>query len=266
LLDTAAPQTAQNFAAIQLDVTDELARAVLPRLLALDVPPHDAGAPLVAALRGWSGAMEMNEAQPLIFNAWMESFVAAVQRRNKIPPDDDAVQPDNLEASLLGADASPAQIALLCGTNCDAALLDALHHATKRLTKFFGADPAAWSWGQAHPAIFAHPILGRLPYIGGLGRFSIPDPGDANTIDAAAPGSAPGDAAGFAAIHGPELRAVFDLANLDASRFILAPGQSGNLLSGNAGNLVSAWRDGWTVELGPAPASAAGWVAMSPAE
>ena len=190
LLNTAAPQTAQNFAAIQLDVTDELARAVLPRLLALDVPPGDAGAPLVAALRGWSGAMEMNEAQPLIFNAWMESFVAAVQRRNKIPPDDDAVQPDNLEASLLGADASPAQIALLCGTNCDAALLDALHHATKRLTKFFGADPAAWSWGQAHPAIFAHPILGRLPYIGGLGRFSIPDPGDANTIDAAAPGSA----------------------------------------------------------------------------
>jgi penicillin amidase len=266
LLDTAAPQTAQNFAAIQLDVTDDLAQEILPRLLALRVPPGDPGAPLAAALRGWSGAMALNEAQPLIFNAWMESFVAAVQRRNKIPPDDAAVQPDNLEASLLGPDASPTQIALICGKTCDPELLDALHHATKRLTKFFGADPAAWSWAQAHPAIFAHPILGRLPYIGGLGRFSIPDPGDADTIDAAAPGWAPGDAAGFAAVHGPELRAVFDLSNLDASRFILAPGQSGNLLSSHAGDLVSAWRDGWTVELGPVPTSVASWVAMSPAE
>ena len=49
--------------------------------------------------------------------------------------------------------------------------------------------------------------------------------------------------------HAATLRAVYDLADLDGSRFMIAGGQSGNPLSPFYGNLVEAWRDGRYVRL-----------------
>ena len=46
------------------------------------------------------------------------------------------------------------------------------------------------------------------------------------------------------------MRAVYDLSNLDASLFMIAPGQSGNPLSPHWGDLAQAWADGRTITLG----------------
>jgi penicillin amidase len=54
-------------------------------------------------------------------------------------------------------------------------------------------------------------------------------------------------------VQGPELRGVYDLADLDRSRFVIAPGQSGNLLDPHAGDFLQRWRAGDTVQLGPEP-------------
>jgi penicillin amidase len=48
----------------------------------------------------------------------------------------------------------------------------------------------------------------------------------------------------FAHRHGAGYRAVYDLADLDNSRFMIATGQSGNPLSPHYGDLVRPWRDG----------------------
>ena len=48
----------------------------------------------------------------------------------------------------------------------------------------------------------------------------------------------------FEDIHGPGYRAVYDLADLDKSSFMIATGQSGNPLSPLYGNLARRWRDG----------------------
>ena len=45
-------------------------------------------------------------------------------------------------------------------------------------------------------------------------------------------------------VHGAGLRAIFDLADLDRSRFIIAGGQSGNPLSAHYRDQVERWRDG----------------------
>jgi penicillin amidase len=50
-------------------------------------------------------------------------------------------------------------------------------------------------------------------------------------------------------VHGPGYRAVYDLADLDNSRFMIATGQSGNLLSPLYGNLTQRWRDGKYLKL-----------------
>ena len=46
---------------------------------------------------------------------------------------------------------------------------------------------------------------------------------------------------------------VYDLADLDRSLFMMAPGQSGNLLSRDSGNFLQRWRDGATITIGPKP-------------
>ena len=41
---------------------------------------------------------------------------------------------------------------------------------SRDLTRRFGNDPARWRWGEAHPAVFAHPMLRPLPVLGPLGH------------------------------------------------------------------------------------------------
>jgi penicillin amidase len=48
---------------------------------------------------------------------------------------------------------------------------------------------------------------------------------------------------------------VYDLADLDRSVFMMAPGQSGRPFSRHAHDFLERWRDGKTVTLGPAPAA-----------
>jgi penicillin amidase len=130
--------------------------------------------------------------------------------------------------------------------------LQALDQATTELGGYYGADANDWRWGRAHPALFAHPVLGRLPVIGFLGRREIAVGGDASTVNVTAPGWLPGEAA-FTAVHGPELRGVYDTSNFDQSLFVIAPGQSGDILDPHAFDFLQRWRAGSMVQLGPEP-------------
>jgi penicillin amidase len=58
---------------------------------------------------------------------------------------------------------------------------------------------------------------------------------------------------------------VYDLSNLDASLFMMAPGQSGDPFSRLARAFITRWRDGATVTIGPQPASLAGRITLTPA-
>ena len=55
--------------------------------------------------------------------------------------------------------------------------------------------------------------------------------------------------AAFRQVHGAGLRAVYDLADLDASRFVIATGQSGNPLSSHWGDFLELWQQGRMVGL-----------------
>ena len=139
-------------------------------------------------------------------------------------------------------------------------LSDALIAASADLAGRFGADPARWRWGEAHAAVFAHPIFSRMSLISGWATLRIAAPGDASTLDR---GGMARD--GFDAVFGPSFRAVYDLSALDRSRFVMAPGQSGNLLSAHASDFLMRWRDGDTILLGPEPAMVAATVMLTPA-
>src|SRR3546814_20169420 len=55
----------------------------------------------------------------------------------------------------------------------------------------------------------------------------------------------------FEDVHVPGFRAVYDLENLDRSRFLIATGQSGTPLSHLYGNLTLRRRDGQPLPLAP---------------
>ena len=233
-----------EFLHMQTDRVSLFARALLGPLRTLPPPPGLPGRAL-GLLRDWNGAMRARLPQPLIFHAWMGRFYALVMARNQIPPDDAGFVAPFTE--FLPSLFTPAG-AHWCGGDCIPVLRRALIHSTAALAARFGPHPRAWRWGRAHRAVFAHPFLSRLPLIGRFFSWRIAVPGSATTIDAA--GTVPGH---FTAVHGPEFRAVYDLADLGRSRFIVAPGQSGNPLSAHAADLLRRWRDGRSFTIGPVP-------------
>ncbi len=208
----------------------------------------------------WEGDMAMDLPQPLIFNAWMRRFHDAVLTAPDLP--------EGLAGTRAGPEAeftafvlSPAG-AQWCGGDCTRLLGNSLAAAMAGLASRFGPDPAAWRWGAAHQAVFAQPLLRAIPVLGGLTTARIDSPGDGGTIDrgemAGDRGEMAGDrgemaGAGFDAVHGPSYRGVYDLADPDRSRFVVAPGQSGNPVSRHARDFLARWRDGGTITLGPVP-------------
>ena len=254
LLGRVPRQSLATMLAIQHDTVSLFARRILPALRAVVVAP---GLPARARalLAGWNGKMDRRLPQPLIFNAWLRRFRHLVLAANHVPLADAGPARNDFTLFLL----APAGGRSWCGGDCHPLLARALAQSTAALARRYGPDPARWRWGRAHAAVFADPLLSRLPLAGGLARFAIAVSGDDTTIDRASPA-----APGFTAVHGPEYRGVYDLAHPGRSRFIVAPGQSGNPLSAHAADLLRRWRAGGSLALGAAPKHLAGVLRLLP--
>jgi penicillin G amidase len=253
LLDRSDQHTVDDFARMQIDVRSSFARQILPVLLAMPPPEADAARRAQGLLKDWDGSMTVDRPQPLIFNAWVQHFYGLVLRQADIDANDGGPQAEFVAYVL-----SPAG-ARWCGGDCTATLKAALVEAVGDLAGRFGNEPAQWRWGEAHPAVFAHPVLRALPVLGPLTTLSIPSPGDDTTIDRG--GIAYGQ---FQSVHGAAYRGVYDLADLDRSLFIVAPGQSGNPLSRHDRDFLARWRDGATVTLGPTPDATTATIRLTP--
>jgi penicillin G amidase len=244
--------TPADFARMQVDVQSSFARQVLPVLLAVPAT-DDTARRAQALLNDWDAAMTIDAPQPLIFNAWIAWFYGAVLAKGGIDASDGGPLPDFVAHVL-----SPAG-AHWCNGDCTPLLQSSLADALRDLGARFGNDPAKWRWGEAHPATFAHPLLRAIPVLNRLGTFTIPSPGDDTTVDRGGPVYKQ-----FQSVHGAEYRGVYDLADLDRSLFMLAPGQSGNLLSRHAGDFLARWRDGATITLGPTADATTATIRLTP--
>jgi penicillin amidase len=232
--DAAAMET------ILADPVSRFARAALPGMLR--VPPADSRSRrALQLLAAWDGAMRRERPEPLIFSAWTRQLTRDLLAE-VLGKDGDQVlreAPRLILAALDGSSAFCKAEAKRCGEAASRALARALAD----LARIHGDNIARWRWGNAHFAPFRHPVFGRVPLLRDVVGFRVATDGDFFTVNRGA-GRIVDAAYPFAHVHGATYRAIYDLADLDASRFIVAPGQSGHPLSRHWGDLAQPWANG----------------------
>jgi penicillin amidase len=223
-----------SFAAMQMDEVSLLAEEALPVLRAL---PRGTG-PLgeaQALLERWDGRMAPDRPEPLIWAAFSRQMPALALRPFGVSHEG---SPEFLRFLLTDPEAG----ARWCGGDCRALAALALAEAVGELATRYGASPAAWRWGEAHAARFAHPVLRFVPGLSRLTSLSAPMGGDGETVlrgGFRGSGTQP-----YGSLHGAGLRFVADLAAPDGAYAVIATGQSGHPLSRHWADLLGVWRQG----------------------
>jgi penicillin G amidase len=243
LLNAAPMQSPDTAAAMQADIDSTAARQLLPLML-VGTPQSAAGQETIRRLRAWDQRMSRDRVEPLLFIAWLREFNRQILADKLGPLFDNywGLHPDVIQNILTSHPDWCDNRETREVETCPQQLGVALDRAIDGLTQRFGGDISSWRWGNVHPASFAHPIWSRLPVIAGWLGVAIPDDGSFDTIDNATM-FAGGEAQPFTAVHGTSMRMIVDMADPAAARFMIAPGQSGNLLSPHYSDLLSVWRD-----------------------
>lgn len=254
LLEAGGPLDLDAMATMQTDTISPIARDLAPLMLAtLDrdgLPPSAAAA--AERLAEWDHDTGMDAAEPLIFFAWVRETVRHVFRDELGDrfPEWFGLRAEPLAHVLADRPQWCDDAGSPATESCGAALATALADAVAWLEARYGDDPASWRWGDAHRARFRHLAFGFVPGLNRLFDVRLPSPGGQETVNRASFRFS--DAADpFAQRHGPTLRALYDLSDLDQARFATGPGQSGRLFSPNRSDLAEIWRDGGYVSLAP---------------
>jgi penicillin amidase len=240
------PHTLDISARMQADHLSLAAKDLLPALLAI-MPATPQAKEALALLQNWDGVMDKDRAEPLIFEAWLSEMHRLLLA---------AKTSDHLGEKGPFAAASIEFILAhraseWCGkddADCAKLKTEALKQALARMTKRQGPDMKTWRWGRENVALLRHKFYSRVPLLDRLSDLSVESSGDFYTLDRG--GGADNDADHpFARTHGTGYRGIYDLANPDASRFIIATGESGHIFSRHYGDMTPLWNEGRSITL-----------------
>ena len=195
--------------------------------------------------------LAIDRSEPLIFNAWMREL------SREIFADElgDALMKDyweqrNIHASMVNVLKNVDGQSRWCSDvnakpgskpqTCADALAVSLDIALTDLQKRYGVDMASWRWGDAHQARSEHRPFGKVALLAKLFDIRVESPGDSFTLDVGRY-NLRDENEPFTSHHAPSMRALYDLSNLENSRFIHSTGQSGNVMSPLYKNFSRRW-------------------------
>jgi penicillin G amidase len=231
-LDHDGSLTLADLRSVQNDVVSRLARRTVPLLLACaDSLPDSLDARMRAAvdtLRSWDFSARRSQVAPTLWRGWYGAYL----RRSKLEGLPGlawhalrGLAPEALNDPATGRPERPAIAAVA-----------ALRLGLAELEKLLGPDPARWRYGLAHQARFRHD-LGRDLDVAAWEPAPTPVDGDAGTPSVGG-SRLPWDRG---VTHGPVLRHLVDLAVPESSFVVLPPGNSGDLRSPHARDLLARW-------------------------
>lgn len=235
--------TPESFAAIQTDVVslgaNELTEAMLNVL-----PDGEKKQELVRRLAAWDGDMSRERAEPLVFASLSRNL------RRQLVADElgefaNAYRgpPTRAMIGMLTSQTDWCDNTLTPGKEgCDIAVTQALRDTITELETAHGDTPDTWRWGDSHIAPFAHPLFRFAGPLSAWFGANVATGGGDHTINR---GTYRTEGEGrFPHVHGAGLRAIFDMAEPGAARYMLAPGQSGKMTSPHFADLAQSWADG----------------------
>jgi penicillin amidase len=243
LLAAQPKHSLQSFARIQADVKSPLARDLVPIALGAQ-PATEAGRYAQSLLKDWNGEMRVDSQAALVFAAWYRELTRLVyaDELGDLFAESWDLRAIFMTKVMKGEEGfgrwcddvrtpEPETCATMAARAFDLAAAD--------LAKRYGA-PTEWRWGLAHTAASDHRPFGFVAYLSRFFNVSPETPGDTFTVnvghffirDEARP---------FADRHGPSLRAIYDLADLDKSLYMQSTGQSGNVMSPWYASLADRW-------------------------
>jgi penicillin amidase len=242
----------QDAVRMQADNISLVAKSLLP-LMTIFEPQSPLGRRVISRMRTWNGHMDRELEEPLIFTAWLRRFSRAVYE-DELGENVSAFWSFrplfiqhilNSDAGNYWCDDKRTSVVETCRGLLETTLMTALSELEFRSGT---NDPNEWRWGDEHRARFNHPLFNAMPVLGSIANLWIETDGGEYTVNRGGMRISD-DANPFSHVHGSGFRGVYNLADLDRSRFIIATGQSGNILSPHYRNLMWQWRDGGFVVL-----------------
>jgi penicillin G amidase len=259
----------ESFARLQADQLSLLAEDFLPVMLEAEAAGGEAAA-MAARLSAWDRVMRVDAAEPLVFAAWyreLSRLIYADELRDLFPAFW-GIRPRFMARVLSEREVWCDDVGTDRTETCAELIARALEIALEDLGRRFGDHPTEWRWGRAHLARMTHAPLGEQPWLAWLLNVVPPTGGDGATIDVGHYRIRDPERP-FANVLAPSYRGLYDLADLDRSRFVAATGQSGNPLSAHYRDLTELWRRGATVSMSRHPddyeADAIGRLRLEPA-
>jgi penicillin G amidase len=197
-------------------------------------------------LKSWNGAMDRDKVAPTLFMNWLRELNIGLygDELGTLTPQFLRLRPLFVERALTTDQDWCDNIQTLPTETCATVVTDALKKARFKL---YVHDYSDRTWGKFHRAHFRHPVFSAIPLLNKWANLSIPSDGGAFTVNR---GNfrLNREANPFRHTHGAGIRAVYDLANLNNSRFVIATGQSGNILSPHYRDFLKDWRDNRSIK------------------
>lgn len=251
VLANEAAHNGDRAAALQLDVTSVLAGR-LKNPIGIAVPETRGGRTLQARLMAWDGVADPAASEPTFF-AYFTRAIGKGLYGDELGPElfekFKGPRDSFLDAVLNGA-VSAAWCDDVTSTEaietCPQTTGRALDAAAAAIRAELGEDEADWTWGKAHAARFPHPLLAALPFVGKDFVVTVPMGGNSSTVNVARNWHSRDD---YQTVHAAGLRMIIDFADLESSRFMVAPGQSGHPRSAHYGDLAALWAKGEYVQI-----------------
>ncbi|MFN7131200.1 MAG: penicillin acylase family protein, partial [Myxococcales bacterium] len=234
-----------DMVSIQLDVRSEWAKRLVAGILA---PLRESGIPLTTparealdALLSWDGEATPDSMPASIYYGF---YLQLIGRLLKTLLGEDLFHG---YFELLNASVVPVENLLLSAESSfhgakerNELAARALEDAVYELRRRFGEEPDRWRWGSQHALHLRHRLheLKPLRFVLSPGPFETG--GDGTTVNNGQfYFSNP-----FGHVLGAAYRQIFDLADWDTGRVVLAGGQSGNPLSPRYKDHVERWLNG----------------------
>ena len=237
LLNETRKHDAASFRRMQMDVVSLAAREMLPLMLSSTSHPD-----IVRKLAAWDGAMRADRAEPLVFEAWWRELARAMYADELGPAFAGRWRPriEFMKKALQDRSAWCDDVRTRRMESCEELLATSLDKALEEVQRRYGENA---TWGTAHEARLRHRPFSGVAVLNRIFDIRVPTGGGAYTINRGAMdwGAEPDP---FANRHASSLRAIYDLADPQASLFIMPGGQSGNPLSGHYRDMTPLWARG----------------------